>query len=352
MNTVVLKGLSAAWVIPPDLLSQADVVVDEQGTHDRAAETRAKSDTGKVARPLAKTWRVRVLEYVNLTDVEDAEKGVLDAIREAGLVEGRDYEVRVTNAQGDIATLNGLVDAAVTDRADLIVTLSTPTLQTALRRAQSLPIVFTFLADPVAAGAGRSDSDHLANVTGSCAQGDVDGMVALIRRLMPKAKRVGAMFCPAEINSVINHDLLAAAIKKANLEVVSMGVNTSSEVGDTALALCDKQIEVFCLPTANMTAAAFPSIVQATNRARIPVFVFLSGLLEQGATAVVARDYYDMGHAAGGLAVRVMRGEKPGSIPFHRMTESRLLLNRGAAKQCGVSLPEDVVKEAVRVIGN
>ncbi len=352
INTLALKGLSAPWTIPPDLLEQADVVVDDQGTHDKAAAAREKSKAAKVAAPLAKKWRVRVLEYVNLTDVEDAEKGVLDAIREAGLVEGRDYEMRVTNAQGDIATLNGLVDAAVTDRADLIVTLSTPTLQTALRRAQSLPIVFTFLADPVAAGAGQGDSDHLPNVTGSYGAGDVDGMVSLIGRVMPDARRVGAMFCPAEVNSVLNHDQFCAAAKKANLEVVSMGVNTPAEVPDTALALCGKQIDVFSLPTANMTAAAFPSIVQATNRARIPAFVFLSGLLEQGATAVVARDYYDMGHAAGNLAARVMRGEKPGAIPFHQMTDSRLLLNRDAAKQCRVSFPDDLVQKAARVIGN
>jgi putative ABC transport system substrate-binding protein len=123
-------------------------------------------------------------------------------------------------------------------------------------------------------------------------------------------------------------------------------------VGDAALALCNRQIDVFCLPTANMTAASFPSIVQATNRARIPVFVFLSGLLEQGATAVVARDYYDMGHAAGNLAARVIRGEKPGAIPFHPLTDSRLLLNRDAAKQCGVTFPDDLVKKAIRVIGN
>src|SRR5258708_23117198 len=74
-------------------------------------------------RPLAKTWRVHVLEYVNLPDVDDAERGVRDAIREAGLHDGTDYTYRVSNAQGDMATLNGLVDADLTDQADMIVTL-------------------------------------------------------------------------------------------------------------------------------------------------------------------------------------------------------------------------------------
>jgi putative ABC transport system substrate-binding protein len=83
----------------------------------------------------------------------------------------------------------------------------------------------------------------------------------------------------------------------------------------------------------------------------MPVFGFLSGILDQGAMAVVARDYYDMGHDAGELAARVMRGEKPGAIPLKWATKSRLLLNRDAAKHCGVRLPEDVVKQAEKVIG-
>lgn len=354
INTLSLKGLRDPWKISSEILAEADTVIDEQGTREKASVARAepvRQPGGKKAAP-AKTWRVHVLEYVNLPDVDDAEKGVHDAIREAGLKEGSDYTYRISNAQGDMATLNGLVDAALTDRADMIVTLSTPTLQAALRRAQSQPIVFTFLADPIAAGAAKSDEDHLPYVTGSYGSGDVDGMIALISRLMPQARRIGAMYCPAEVNSVINHGLLVKAAKAANLEVVSMGVNTPSEVADTALALCGEQIDLFCLPTANMTAASFPSIVQATKRAKLPVFAFLSGLVDQGAMAIVARDYYDMGHDAGELAVRVMQGEKPGEIGLKRATQSRLLLNRDAAKHCGVHLPEDVVKRAVKVIGH
>lgn len=351
INTLALKGLRDPWKVSPELLNSADTVIDGQGTHEKRSQPAAKPPSPGTARPLAKTWRIHVLEYVNLPDVEDAEKGVLDAIRESGLVPERDYTTRITNAQGDIATLNGLVDAAVTDRADLIITLSTPTLQATMRKAQLQPVVFTFLADPIAAGVAKSDSEHLPNVTGSYGSGDMEGMIALIRQVMPHARRMGAMYCPSEINSVVNHELLLKVAKRANFEVVSMGVSTPAEVGDTATALCSQQIDVFCLPTANITGAAFPSIAQAADRAKVPVFGFLTSLLVQGATAVVARDYYDMGHDAGELAVRVMRGEKPAAIPLKQATTSRLLLNRDAARHCGVSFPADVLKRAKKVIG-
>jgi putative ABC transport system substrate-binding protein len=99
-----------------------------------------------------------------------------------------------------------------------------------------------------------------------------------------------------------------------------------------------------------MTAAAFPAIIQTARRKKMPVFAFLSGLAAQGAVAVLARDYYDMGHAAGGLAARVIRGQRPADIPFHPMTTSRLFLNGEAARQCGIELTDELLGEAHQVI--
>ena len=65
-----------------------------------------------------------------------------------------------------MATINTLVDAALAEKSDLLLTFSTPVLQVALQRARGIPIVFNYLASPQAAGAGRSDTDHLPNVTG------------------------------------------------------------------------------------------------------------------------------------------------------------------------------------------
>jgi hypothetical protein len=149
---------------PDDLLALANVVVDSKGVHRR--EATAASTAKPVAGPLSKRWRLHLVQLNDTLDVEEAERGVRKGLEDAGLVEGRDYETMVRNAQGDMATVSGLIDAALTDRADLIITFSTPTLQAALQRAKSVPVVFNYVADAVAAGAGTSDTSHLPNVTG------------------------------------------------------------------------------------------------------------------------------------------------------------------------------------------
>src|SRR6266508_4073331 len=127
----------------------------------------AQGVTGKADGKLAKKWELHLIELNNVLDVEETEQGILKGLAEANLLEGRDYEIKIRNAQGDMATVSGMVDAALGEGADLLITLSTPTLQAALQRSrQGVPIVFTYVSSAIMAGAGRTNEDHLPNVTG------------------------------------------------------------------------------------------------------------------------------------------------------------------------------------------
>jgi ABC-type uncharacterized transport system substrate-binding protein len=309
---------------------------------------RRDSSAGRAG--VDRKWVVNLLEYVNVEDSEEAEKGIMDGLREAGLVEGRDFEMTIRNAQGDMATLNALVDAALTARADLLLTLSTPTLQVAIRKAPKLPIVFTFLADPVSAGVARSLTDHLPNVTGVPTSGASEEVISILRECLPFARRIGTIVVPAEVNTVFNKDQLALAARKMGIELVAVPASTSSELPDAALALCSMKIDAVCQVAGNLTATGFTSIAQAARGARLPAFGFMSSQAEQGAVVVVARDYYDGGKETAQLAVRVMRGESPASIPLQPLTKNKTIVNLAAARVAGLVIPETVLRKADKVI--
>ena len=312
---------------------------------------RAMDEAPAAGPPLAKQWKVDILEYVNVVDSEDAERGIRAGLQRSGLVEGRDYTVRLRNAQGDMPTLSTLVDTAQSDGADLLVTLSTPTLQAALQRARTLPIVFTFVADAVAAGAGRSNTDHIPNVTGVPTQSPYDDLIDAVRACLPQARRIGTLFVPGEVNSVSNKDRMAAAARRAGLELVALPVNSSTEMPDAALALCTKEIDAVVQVGGNLTTVAFASITQAALRYRVPVFGALSSNSHDGAAVVVARDYYDGGLAAGTMAARIMRGESPASIPFEPLQTTKTIINDGAARAMGLTIPASLRQRATPVLG-
>ena len=79
-------------------------------------------------------------------------------LQEAGLEPGRDFVFTISSAQGDLATLPSLIDAALDAKADVIVALQDETLKSAVERVKTTPVVFNVLSDPFAAGAGTSDS--------------------------------------------------------------------------------------------------------------------------------------------------------------------------------------------------
>jgi ABC-type uncharacterized transport system substrate-binding protein len=295
---------------------------------------------------------VSFIELNRILDVEEAEKGVLDGLAEAGLVAGRDFAHTIRNAQGDMATVSGLIDAALTEGSDMLITFSTPTLQSAVQRARNIPVVFNYVADPIAAGAGTSFTSHLPNVTGAYLIGAYAKMMPLIREYLPRARVLGTVYVPAEVNMVSQLEVLSAAVRAAGMELKAIAANSTSEVGEAALALVSARVDAICQLPGNLTAAAFPSIAQVSTRARVPVFAFQTSSAHAGAVAALARDYYDSGRQAAALAARVMRGESPAGMPFVGIGTTKLVVNVGSARAIGLTVPAPVVAKADQVVGN
>ncbi len=343
VNTTALKGLRERWSISDAMLTRATVKVDDAGIHGQSRTAAAK-------RPPSKKWQLSFVEYNNTSDVEESERGVLDGLKEAGLESGRDFDHTVRNAQGDMATVSGLIDAAVVEGADMLVTFSTPTLQAAIQRTKTVPVVFTYVANAVAAGAGTSDTDHLPNVTGVYMMGAYDKMLELIHEVMPRARVLGTIYVPAEANMVHQRDALVKAAGSA-FEIVSVPANSSVEVADAAIALATGRIDAICQIPGNLTVTAFPGIAQAAKRARVPVFVFQTSQLQAGGVLAVSRDYHGSGRETGLQAARIIRGERPAGIPLLEYVPTKLMVNLDAARQIGFTVPPAVILRAEKAAG-
>jgi ABC-type uncharacterized transport system substrate-binding protein len=289
---------------------------------------------------------IRAADWMGSEWGEDAIKiGLQESDLESG-----DYELKVTSAQGDLATLPSLIDAAVDARASVIVTLQDATLQAAVQRVKSVPIVFHLLSDPFAAGAGTSDSNHLPNITGVYSPGFGDPeqsrRVELIRRIVPKARRIGILFSPEEQLSVTLKDRMAKAAKQAGLQVVEAPVNSVGEVGQATQLLCSKKVDAIEL-FGNAAHTGFASLIKTAKECKIPVFSPAPFEVLQGAVASFFPDFQEGGVEAGKMIARVIKGENPANIPFYRIKTTKLAVNPNA----GVPVPPEVVKQADTVVG-
>ena len=266
---------------------------------------------------------IRAADWIGSEWSEDALKV---GLQESGLEKGKDYEFKVSSAQGDLATLPSLIDAAVDAKAKVIVTLQDETLQAAVQRVKNLPIVFNILSDPFAAGAGTSDSSHLANITGVYSPGFGDPeqtkRIELIKRVVPKARKVGILFSPGEPLSVGLKDKMTTAAKKAGLAVEVVPINTVSEGTEAASALVGKKVDAIEI-YGNASHGAFESIIQVAREHKVPVFSPSPFEILKGATAAFYPDFQEGGVEAGKMIGRILKGESPGAIPFYRLQSTK-----------------------------
>jgi ABC-type uncharacterized transport system substrate-binding protein len=174
-------------------------------------------------------------------------------------------------------------------------------------------------------------------------------MAKLVREVLPGARRVGTLFTPSELNSVLYKDWLAEALKPLGIELVAVPVTSTAETAEATTALCRQPIEALCQIADNATRPGFAQIIRKAAEARLPVFAFESGHTKIGAVLALARDYHQAGLEAGEMAVRVLRGERPATIPFANTRGESLTINPGAAAKLGLKFPPRVLKEATVV---
>ena len=291
---------------------------------DRGAGAKADSAAAGAAAPAPKT--VAIIRAADWIGAEWSEDALRVGLSEEGMEQGRDYVFKTSSAQGDLATLPSLVDAAVDQKVAVIVTLQDETLQSAVERVKDVPIVFHVLADPFAAGAGSSDSNHAANVTGVYSPGFGDPAqerrVALIKRVAPKARSIGVLFSPGEALSVSLKDKLTSAAKKGGLSVVAMPINNAGEGTEVTNALLAKNvgaIEIF----GNAAHAAFESIIAAANEKKVPVFSPSPFEIMKGASAAIFPDFQEGGVVAGHMIAKILKGESPATMPFYKLETTK-----------------------------
>jgi putative ABC transport system substrate-binding protein len=133
--------------------------------------------------------------------------------------------------------------------------------------------------------------------------------------------------------------------------LIDVPANTSSDVPDASLALAARRPDVICQIPGNLTVSAYPTLQQAADRARLPIFAFQTSQAHGGALVVLGRDYHESGRLSGMLAARVMRGERPSELPWQSVAKVRIVLNTTTARRLGIQLPAALTARADQVIG-
>lgn len=108
--------------------------------------------------------------------------------------------------------------------------------------------------------------------------------------------------------------------------------------------------DVFYIPKDNTVVSALESVITVANEKDIPTFVGESDSVKRGTFASYGFEYHDLGYTTGKMAVEILKGKKPSEISVGFPESLELVINKAAAEQEGITLTEQMLKDA-KIVG-
>ncbi len=297
--------------------------------------------------------RIGVTKIVSHAALDADEKGFEAALASAGFKEGVNVTYDRQNAQGNAAKADAIARKFADDKVNLIHSIATPTTQAVLKTNTRIPVVFSSITDPVSAGIvpkeSKSGQKSGTNVTGVSDLWPVLLQMETYAKFVPMVKKWGTIYNPTEENSVTHVKAMREAAKTLGLELIEVTVADSAAVEQAATSLVGR-VQAITITSDNTTVANFDAIARVCDKHKIALFAGDVDSVPRGAIAAYGMDYFLVGYSAGKKAALILKGVKPGDIPWGPVEKFTLVINQKAARAQGVVIPAALLKKADKVL--
>lgn len=297
-----------------------------------------------LAQPAPRVHRIGVLNEAWAANHPTVE-GLKAGLRELGFEEGRDVRFDIRFTEGDLDALPAAATALAKSGVDLIVTSQYAAARAAKDATTRIPIVFTLLSDPVAAGIVAKPARPEGNVTGvTTLQAELVGKrLEMLKILVPSVRRVLVIHDAADPSAptMVAQALGAGPVLK--LDVVPQGVLTPE---DLALALRNvRPGDALLAPEASNLD--IPTAILQTSLAARVAAVFTTGLwVGYGGLVSYGPDYYAHGFQTASLVAKLLRGARPSDVPVEGTDKIDLSVNLKTADLLGITVPRKILLRA------
>jgi putative ABC transport system substrate-binding protein len=282
-------------------------------------------------------------------DVDSFRQG----LSETGYVEGNNVAMEFRAAHFHYDQLPVLAADLVRRRVDVIVTTNGTTTALAAKNATStIPIIFTYVSDPVGVGLVASLARPGGNATGfsNIAAGLGPKQMELISELVPHVNVIAVLVNPNNpAGELLIRDAQLAA-GAAGLKLAVLKASTEDEIDAAFTSLVQLRAGALVVDPDGFFTNRREQIVALASRHAVPAvyprrqFVAAGGLISYGSveTAVLQQ--------AGIYTGRILKGEKPADLPVQQPTKFELVINLKTAKTLGLSIPQPLLARADEVI--
>lgn len=299
---------------------------------------------------LAQTYTVSVNQFVEHPALDAVFNGLSDYFKEQQVT----VDFKLHNAQANMATATQVAQQMMGEKADLLVAIATPSAQACAQalskvpQSMQRPFLFTAVTDPVAAGLVKDLQHPQGNITGVSDLLPVKEHMKMVLTFKPGIKRLGILYNAGEANSKSTVAAIQKLSQSMGFTLVEATAAKTADVYQAAKSLIGKVDAIF-IPTDNTIISALESVLKIGIQHQVPVFAADVDSVARGAVAAMGFDYYKHGYQTGAMALRILEGGDPATIPVEFQKELQLHINTKFADKMGTPPPAQLLEQAAKI---
>jgi putative ABC transport system substrate-binding protein len=274
-------------------------------------------------------------------------------LRETGFTEGQNVFIAYRWAEGRYERLPALATELVNLRVAVLFAAGGPPSAFAAKAAtQTIPVVFSAVADPVELGLVASLSRPGGNVTGMSLAilETITKSTQLLKELIPGATVLACLVNPSTPNPELYSKGAAAAGSALGMTVRVLKASTDRDLDEAFASMQNIGAAGLVVPAEPFFDSHREHIVALSQRYAIPMITNLREYVVAGGLVSYGASLPDSYRRAAIYAGRVLKGDKPADLPVMAPTKYDLVINLKTAKALGLTVPDKLLATADEVI--
>ena len=302
------------------------------------------------AQPAAKVYRIGFFLGATGESVASLFDALSEGLRDLGYVEGRNVIFERRYADGHMERLPNIAAELVRLRVDVIVTGSTIHVAAARQATTTIPIVMAGVDDAVGQGFVTNLAKPDGNITGtSWLNTELSAKrVELLKQTLPKISRVA--FLREAVGAASSLQATEAAARTLGVRLVVIEIRAPDEIDGVFSALSQERVGALMVAQGPMLTDQEQHVIELAMKHLLPTIFSFRKAVEAGGLMSYGPKPLDLYRRAADYADRILKGQRPGTLPVEQPTKFELVINLKTANALGVNVPPAILLSADEVI--
>lgn len=274
------------------------------------------------------------------------------------VLEKDSIEVISYSGEGDVTKFTNIIDAAIFNNSDIIISVGTQLTDLILsdQYKNERPIVLaTCITDPKLVEGLKAVNIHAPRkeevaILLDSPRHSIFSQTANVINDVVNEKKVGIIFNKSEVNSYTTANRIKENLIDLDFSVIDGIVSNEDDVIKVAKSLILQQVAAIIIPHDKFATKKLPAVVKLgiENSKRVPVFSLDDGNVKnKGASFGVSVNYGELGKISAHMIQDIVKGQKASNMEVLMMENASVYINKIYSEQCGLVFPQEILNGAI-----